>query len=92
MKELEEKLGALETELNQRDKNWHWTLRRDGTQILAQWAYLKDEGPFRINCLGPEEEWMVFNECGKDVTMELEDTLDLRSTVLSLYWYASSRY
>lgn len=87
-----EQLRELEEELNRRDRNWNWTLRMDGVLILAQWEYLKEEGPFRITCLGPEGEWMVFDEASEDITMELEDTLDFRSTILSLFWYASSRY
>lgn len=31
-------------------------------------------------------------EVASEITYELEDTLDLKSTMRSVFWYASSRY
>lgn len=51
----------------------------------------KQEG-FRIEYDEAEEVFSVYDELDNDITAELEDTLDLKSTMRSVFWYASSRY
>ena len=51
----------------------------------------KQEG-FRIEYDEAEEVFSVYDEWDNDITYELEDTLDLKSTMRSVFWYASSRY
>ena len=47
---------------------------------------------FKIEYDEDEDFFSVYDEQGEDITDELEDTLDLKSTMRSIFWYATSRY
>ena len=82
-------------EISKEDKNWQWEAREiKQHNLLLWWEYLEDEKQegFRIEYDEAEEVFSVYDELDNDITAELEDTLDLKSTMRSVFWYASSRY
>lgn len=82
-------------EISEEDKNWQWEAREICQHsLLLWWEYLEDEKQkgFRIEYDEAEEVFSVYDEEDNDITAELEDTLDLKSTMRSVFWYASSRY
>ena len=82
-------------EISKEDKNWQWEAREiKQHNLLLWWEYLEDEKQegFRIEYDEAEEAFSVYDELDNDITAELEDTLDLKSTMRSVFWYASSRY
>lgn len=82
-------------EISKEDKNWQWEVREiKQHSLLLWWEYLEDEKQegFRIEYDEAEEVFSVYDELDNDITAELEDTLDLKSTMRSVFWYASSRY
>lgn len=82
-------------EISEEDKNWEWDAR-DICQhsLLLWWEYLRFEGAegFKIEYDETTETFSAYDEEDNDITAELEDTLDLKSTMRSVFWYASSRY
>ena len=82
-------------EISKEDKNWQWEAREiKQHNLLLWWEYMDDEKQegFRIEYDEAEEVFSVYDELDNDITAELEDTLDLKSTMRSVFWYASSRY
>ena len=82
-------------EISKEDKNWQWEAREiKQHSLLLWWEYIDDEKQegFRIEYDEAEEVFSVYDELDNDITAELEDTLDLKSTMRSVFWYASSRY
>ena len=82
-------------EISKEDKNWQWEAREiKQHSLLLWWEYLEDEKQegFRIEYDEAEEVFSVYDELDNDITAELEDALDLKSTMRSVFWYASSRY
>ena len=83
------------SEISKEDKNWQWEAREiKQHSLLLWWEYLEDEKQegFRIEYDEAEEVFNVYDEWDNEITYELEDTLDLKSTMRSVFWYASSRY
>lgn len=82
-------------EISKEDKKWQWEAREICQHsLMLWWEYLEDEKQegFRIEYDEAEEAFSVYDETNNDITAELEDTLDLKSTMRSVFWYASSRY
>lgn len=77
-------------EISKEDKNWQWEAREiKQHSLLLWWEYLEDEKQegFRIEYDEAEEVFSVYDELDNDITAELEDTLDLKSTMRSAFWY-----
>lgn len=88
-------IEEVASEIGKEDKNWQWEAREiKQHSLLLWWEYLEDEKQegFRIEYDEAEEVFSVYDEWDNDITYELEDTLDLKSTMRSVFWYASSRY
>lgn len=88
-------IEEVASEISKEDKNWQWEAREIKQHSLLLWCeYLEDEKQegFRIEYDEAEEVFSVYDEWDNDITYELEDTLDLKSTMRSVFWYASSRY
>lgn len=88
-------IEEVASEISKEDKNWQWEAREiKQHSLLLWWEYLEDEKQegFRIEYDEAEEVFSVYDEWDNDITYELEDTLDLKSTMRSVFWYASSRY
>lgn len=81
--------------ISKEDKNWDWQAKEICQHsLLLWWEYLRFEGTegFKIEYDEDEDFFSVYDEQGDDITDELEDTLDMKSTMRSIFWYASSRY
>ena len=82
-------------EISKEDKDWQWEAREiKQHSFLLRWDFLEGEEQegFRIEYDEAKEGFSAYDEWGSDITYELEDTLDLKSTMRSVFWYASSRY
>lgn len=82
-------------QISKEDENWEWQAK-DICQhsLLLWWEYLRFEGAegFKIEYDEKEDFFSVYDEDGNNITNELEDNIDLKSTMRSVFWYASSRY
>ena len=82
-------------EISKEDKDWQWEVRKiKQHSLLLWWELLEGSGQegFRIEYDEANEVFSVYDEWSSNITYELEDTLDLKSTMRSVFWYASSRY
>lgn len=86
--------GVME-QISKEDENWGW-YAKDICQhsLLMWWEYLRYEGAegFKIEYDEKEDFFSAYDEDGNNITEELEDNIDLKSTMRSVFWYASSRY
>lgn len=77
-------IEEVASEISKEDKNWQWEAREiKQHSLLLWWEYLEDEKQegFRIEYDEAEEVFSVYDEWDNDITYELEDTLDLKSTM-----------
>lgn len=82
-------------EISKEDRDWQWEARKiKQHSLLLWWELLEGSGQegFRIEYDEAKEVFSVYDEWDNNITYELEDTLDLKSTMRSAFWYASSRY
>lgn len=75
-------------EISKEDRDWQWEARKiKQHSLLLWWELLEGSGQegFRIEYDEANEVFSVYDEWDNNITYELEDTLDLKSTMRSAF-------
>lgn len=84
-------INEIAEQLNKEDENWGWSVPIIREKIVClYWGYL--DACFVIRYDEETDSFSALNEEGEDITEDLEDNIDLKATMRSVFLYATNRY